>query len=99
MILTTDRLVLREFEETDWPAVLAYQSDPLYLRYYHWTRRTEHDVREFVCMFITWRAEEPRTRFQLAIVLPPDGPLIGNCGINRFRSQWRSGRKSVPRFA
>ena len=81
MILTTDRLVLREFEETDWPAVLAYQSDPLYLRYYHWTHRTEHDLREFVRMFIAWGAEEPRTRFQLAIVLPADGPLIGNCGI------------------
>ena len=81
MILTTDRLVLREFEETDWPAVLAYQSDPLYLRYYHWTHRTEQDVREFVRAFIASRDEDPRTKFQFAIVLPPDGPLIGNCGI------------------
>src|SRR5205823_7662332 len=81
MILMTRRLVLREFEETDWPAVLAYQSDPLYLRYYHWTHRTDQDVREFVRMFLAQREEQPRTKFQLAITLPPDGPLIGNCGI------------------
>ena len=35
MQLETDRLILREFEGSDWTAVLAYQSDPLYLRYYH----------------------------------------------------------------
>ena len=81
MILMTKRLVLREFEEEDWPAVLAYQSDSLYLRYYHWTPRREQDVREFVRMFIAHREEEPRPKFQLAITLASDGQLIGNCGI------------------
>jgi RimJ/RimL family protein N-acetyltransferase len=81
MILTTQRLVLREFEEGDWLAVLAYQSHPLYLRYYSWTHRTEQDVRAFVRMFLAQRAEEPRTKFQLAITLAPDGQLIGNAGI------------------
>jgi hypothetical protein len=33
MHLTTRRLLLREFMEEDWEAVLAYQTDPLYLRY------------------------------------------------------------------
>jgi RimJ/RimL family protein N-acetyltransferase len=61
--------------------VLAYQSDPLYLRYYHWTHRTEQDVRQFVRMFIAQREQEPRTKFQLAITLASDGRLIGNCGI------------------
>ena len=81
MILTTKRLVLREFEEEDWPAVLAYQTDPRYLRYYDWTQRTEQDVRAFARMFIVQREEEPRTKFQLAITLAPGGQLIGNCGI------------------
>jgi len=36
MRVATGRLVLREFEEDDWRAVLAYQSDPRYLRYYAW---------------------------------------------------------------
>ena len=81
MILTTKRLVLREFEEKDWAAVLTYQSDPLYLRYYPWTHRTEQDVREFVQKFLAQREEEPRMKFQLALTLAQDGQLIGNCGI------------------
>lgn len=81
MILTTPRLVLREFVEEDWRAVLEYQSDPRYLRYYTWTVRTELDVRSFVQQFIDWQQEEPRWRYQLAIVLQAADRLIGNCGI------------------
>ena len=81
MILKTKRLVLREFEEEDWRAVLAYQSHPLYLRYNPWTHRTEQDVRAFVRMFLAQRQDSPRTKFQLAITLAPGGQLIGNAGI------------------
>ena len=81
MELHTDRLILREFVPDDWPAVLAYQSDPRYLRYYEWTGRTEADVRAFVQMFVDQQQQQPRTRFQLAITLKEDGRLIGNAGI------------------
>lgn len=81
MILTTDRLLLREFVETDWRAVLAYQSDPRYLRFYHWSERTPEDVRAFVQMFIDHRKEQPRSKFQLAIVLPGEDRLVGNVGL------------------
>lgn len=81
MLLTTDRLVLREFRATDWPAVLAYQTDPLYLRYYEWTERTPEDVRGFVQRFMAQQQESPRLKFQLAIVLKATEQLIGNCGI------------------
>ena len=83
MKLETPRLVLREFVPGDWPAVLAYQSDPRYLRYYPWQDRTEHEVRAFVQRFILWQEEEPRNRFQLAITLADTGELLGNCGIRR----------------
>ena len=43
MILTTERLILRDFVESDWEAVLAYEQNPLYLRYYEWTERTPED--------------------------------------------------------
>lgn len=85
MILTTERLVLREYEEGDWPAVLAYQSDPLYLRYYEWTERTPEAVREFVGMFLAQQQERPRVKYQIAVVLKATGQLIGSCGI-RMRS-------------
>jgi RimJ/RimL family protein N-acetyltransferase len=77
--LQTERLLLREFARDDWPAVLAYQSDPRYLHYYPWTERTERDAREFVGMFIEWQNEAPRSKFQLVIEL--EGRLIGNCGL------------------
>src|SRR5438445_8044674 len=101
MILMTKPLVLRDFEEEDWSAVLAYQPDSRYLRYYDWTQRTEQDVRAFVRMFIVQREEEPRTKFQLAITLAPGGQLIGNCGIRMNTSDAREadlGYELDPRY-
>ena len=81
MELITERLILREFKQSDWPEILAYQSDPLYLRYYDWTGRTPEAVQDFVEMFLMNQQESPRTKFQLAIVLKSTQELIGNCGI------------------
>ena len=81
MKLETERLILREFIIDDWTAVLAYQSDPLYLRYYPWSDRTAGNVREFVNMFLDWQRERPRTKFQLAVIPKENKQLIGTCGI------------------
>ncbi len=81
MLLETERLILREFVEEDWQAVLAYQSDPQYLRYYHWSDRSPGAVRAFVKMFLEFQRERPRTKFQLAVIYKEDEQLIGNCGI------------------
>jgi RimJ/RimL family protein N-acetyltransferase len=84
MELRTERLVLREIRSDDWPAVLAYHRDPRYLRYYAWTEdRSEAEVRAFVDMLAALQHEQPRRKFQLAITLPGDDTLIGNCGIRR----------------
>ncbi len=83
MELYTQRLILREFVPADWNAVLAYQRDPRYLRYYAWTDRTPDDVQRFVRMFIEQQAEQPRRKFQLAVTLRTSGQLIGNCGIRQ----------------
>jgi ribosomal-protein-alanine N-acetyltransferase len=81
MELTTERLILREFRVSDWPDVLAYQADPLYLRFYEWTGRTPEAVQEFVQMFLDQQQEQPRTKFQLAVTLKSNHQLIGTCGI------------------
>ena len=81
MQIATERLLLREFVADDWPSILAYQSDPRYLRYYAWTGRTEAEVRAFVGMFIGWQSEQPRTKYQLAIAMRAGGRLIGNRGV------------------
>jgi RimJ/RimL family protein N-acetyltransferase len=83
MHLQTPRLTLREFEADDWPAVLAYQSDPRYLRYYEWTERTPETVRQFVGIFLAQQREQPRSRYQLAVTVTATGELIGNCGVRR----------------
>ena len=83
MQITTERLVLRDFVAEDWPDVLAYQRDPDFLRLYPWTDRSEAEVRDFVQMFLDFQAEQPRRKFQLAITLPGDDKVIGNCGIRR----------------
>lgn len=81
MEIVTARLRLREFVADDWPAVLAYQSDPRYLRYYELTGQTEQGARDFVAMFLTQQQAQPRIKFQLAVTLKSTGELIGNCGV------------------
>jgi len=83
MELHTLHLLLREFVAADWPAVLAYQRDPRYLQFYHWTDRTPADVQRLVQMFVDQQHERPRRKFQLAIVLRDTQRLIGNCGIRK----------------
>lgn len=81
MKLETARLILRDFVKDDWQRVLEYQSDPLYLRYYEWEERTPESVQEFIGWFINQQTQEPRIKFQLAIVLKSNNQLIGNCGV------------------
>jgi RimJ/RimL family protein N-acetyltransferase len=81
MYIETERLVLREFTLDDVPAMVAYWRDPLYQRYYPDVADVEQAVRALVGMFVASQAEQPRHKWQLAIVDPEDGRLIGNCGI------------------
>ena len=83
MRIETERLVLRDYEDADWRAVLDYQRDPRYLRFYPWNNRSEQDARDFVRMFIDWRNDRPRRRFQLAMTLQGSEVAVGSCGIRR----------------
>ena len=101
MQITAKRLVLREFGADDWRAMLDYQRDPLYLRYYPWEDRDETAVRDFVDLFRDWQSERPRRRFQLAIVHQENGQLIGNCGLRRKpENEWEAdlGYELSPRY-
>lgn len=91
MILTTERLILRDFVESDWEAVLAYQQDPLYLRYNEWTSRSPEEVRQFIQMFLDHQRQIPRIKFQFAVTLKSTGQLIGNCGVRRDSPEMREG--------
>ena len=92
MEIKTERLILREFQTSDWPAVLAYQSDPRYLRFYEWTERTPEAVQQFIeKYFVGPQRAQPRIKFQLAAVLQSNQQLIGNCGIRMNTADAREG--------
>jgi ribosomal-protein-alanine N-acetyltransferase len=87
LILRTERLVLREFTADDWPATLAYENDPRYLRFYERDGVTERQCQALIYQFILWQGEQPRARAQLAITLAATGELIGNVGLRRETAQ------------
>ncbi|MFN8473991.1 MAG: GNAT family protein [Anaerolineae bacterium] len=91
MRLTTERLILRDFVPEDWSDVLEYQANPEYLRYYAWEERRPADVQAFVAMFLAHQAEQPRTKYQFAIVLPETNRVIGNCGVRKKTADARDG--------
>lgn len=79
--LITDRLLLREFTEADWPAVYAYASDPAVTRYMFFPPRTEADSRAYIAQVLTARDERPRQTYELAVMLRDGGRLIGACDL------------------
>lgn len=85
MQLTTERLILREFTQNDWPALFAYQSNPRYQQYYPQVKRSQLEVMQFVEKLILWQNEDPRTKFQLAIVLKSERRLIGTVGVRKHK--------------
>lgn len=81
MLYQTERLALREFTESDWAAVQAYQSTPAYQRFYPEVGVSEDDARAFVSRFLAWQRETPRWRYQWAVLLRRSNRLVGNCGL------------------
>lgn len=81
MLLHTERLQLREIAQEDWSAVLAYQRETDFSRFYDWTERTEADVRRFLQQFLEWQEEEPRSKYSFAITL--GGDMIGITSLRR----------------
>lgn len=90
-VFRTERLVLRDFEETDWEAVHAYASDPEVVRYMNWGPNTEEETKNFIQRAITHQKEQPRRTYTLAMVLKADGRLVGGCGIEVSNPDNREG--------
>lgn len=91
MEIVTERLTLREYSIDDWRDVLAYQSDPDYLRYYPWLDRSEASVKDFIQQFITTKGEDPRLMYQLAITINGNHRVVGSAGIRLESPESTSG--------
>ncbi len=81
MELLTSRLILREFCAADFDAVHAYESNPETQRYEQVVVATEEQTRRYLADAQAWAREQPRTRFRLAITIPPDEAARGRISL------------------
>jgi ribosomal-protein-alanine N-acetyltransferase len=81
VLLTSDRLILRDFKMSDLSGVHRYASDPEVTRFMEWGPNTIDESRDFIRMAISFQKDKPRRHFDLAIVTKPDNCLIGGCGL------------------
>jgi ribosomal-protein-alanine N-acetyltransferase len=89
MRLTTDRLVLREFEGSDLSATYQYEEQPGVERYQAFDLSSPERVREYIRAAIATASEEPRHTYDLAVTLREDGSLIGRGGLQRSSGEPR----------
>jgi RimJ/RimL family protein N-acetyltransferase len=88
--LATKRLVIREFQTSDWRAMHVYASDPETVRYTEGPN-SESDARRFVRHALKYRLSRPRTQYELAITLRETGEMIGHCDIEKRLQQPKIG--------
>jgi len=79
--LTTERLLLRPYEESDWIAAHEYGRDPETCQYQRWGPNTEDETREFIdtCIEASHCPEE--MGYFYAITLKATGDVIGGCNL------------------
>jgi len=82
MLLTTERLILRPFEESDFNAVHSYAGNYNNLIYTIWGPNTEEDTKAFLQQAKKSSVMSPCSNYQFAVTLKHNGLLIGGCGIS-----------------
>ena len=90
-LIKTKRLLLRDFQVDDWPAVHEYASDLDVVRYVEWGPNDETMTRAFIERVIATSLEEPRRDYQLAVYSIEAGTVIGAGCINVSNPSNREG--------
>lgn len=91
VIIRTERLILRDFDEKDWQAVHRYASDPEVVRYMDWGPNTKMETKVFISRAIAYQKEKPRRNYALAIILKAEDRLVGGCGLHVVNLDNREG--------
>jgi [ribosomal protein S5]-alanine N-acetyltransferase len=89
--LTSQRLVLRDLELGDWPAVHAYASRPEVYRFQPWGPSTPAEAQAFVSEAMAQAQHTPREMYQLALLTDPHEPLIGVGSLRMHSREHRQG--------
>jgi RimJ/RimL family protein N-acetyltransferase len=79
--LESPRLILRNFQESDLSAFLAYRNDPEVARYQSWDSVSALEARAFIQEQQTALPGAPGQWFQFALELKETGALVGDCGL------------------
>jgi len=90
ILITTSRLILREYAETDFEGVHAYSQDPETVRFMTWGPNSPEQTRDFIAQAILQQMEEPRLNYHFVVALRESGQIIGGCGIHIRRPEHRS---------
>lgn len=80
--IETTRLILREFEPSDFSGVHRYASDPRVVEHLSWGPNSEADTRGFIEKAMRQRAAYPRQDYELAVVRRSSGEIIGGCALD-----------------
>lgn len=87
--LSSNRLILRRFKNSDLEAFVAYRSDPDVARYQDWENYSEAQGKEFIQEQSQQDVDIPGTWLQTALELKETGTLIGDCAIHTLESDPR----------
>ncbi|MBR2565764.1 MAG: GNAT family N-acetyltransferase [Paenibacillus sp.] len=82
MQLETERLLIRDIVERDWPYIHAYTSMPEVTVHTAWGPNTEEDTKAYVQDVMRMQLTEPREGYEFAIVLKKEDLLIGGAGLH-----------------
>lgn len=80
-LFETPRLIVREFEVSDFEQVHLYAQSGEVLQYQNWGPNTEEDTLNFIKNSIDQINKSPRLVYEFGIVLKETGNLIGGCGM------------------
>ena len=89
--METERLILREFKEDDWPQVHEYGSDAEVVMYLPFGPNTKLDTKEFINKVMARQKEQPRISYSFALVHQLDNKLIGSCRIQITNVEYKEG--------
>jgi [ribosomal protein S5]-alanine N-acetyltransferase len=79
--IKTQRLLLREYELSDFERVHIYGSNPDFSKYEPWGPNSVEDTHIYIEDMMALANVPDRSKFEMAVTL--DGILIGGCGIRR----------------
>ncbi|MCL2226324.1 MAG: GNAT family N-acetyltransferase [Oscillospiraceae bacterium] len=80
--LETKRLILRNIEEADWPAIHSYAGQLENTVYMLFGPNDEEATRAFVQRCRDYASETPVTVYNFAVILKETGLLIGSCDLH-----------------